>query len=220
MLEWLGGIALLGLTGNWRGYRMGGKAIGDHKMSTDLKKKFEAARASGNMDQAKTIADKAQSAKDKRKAEKVKTRFNPDGKNATEAGFTIANVKMHKGLITKESQTASGTKILAEIGDGQVTFKINGFYNTSNVQDPVASGKLALRTLQGIVKKLPDGTLIANTPWDRDSKGASRARVYQKLGFGEALGVDDWSKSQYLIVKGGKPYPVDREFYERIKDKI
>lgn len=66
MLEWIGLIPLLGLTGNWRGYRMGGKSIGDHKMSTDLKKKFEQARASGNMDQAKAIADKAHEAKDKR----------------------------------------------------------------------------------------------------------------------------------------------------------
>ena len=68
MLEWIGLIPLLGLTGNWRGYRMGGKAIGDHKMSTDLKKKFEAARASGNMDQAKAIADKAQASKDAKAA--------------------------------------------------------------------------------------------------------------------------------------------------------
>jgi hypothetical protein len=85
MLEWIGLIPLLGLTGNWRGYRMGGKAIGDHKMSTDLKKKFEDARASGNMDQAKAIADKAQAAKDKRKAEKAKTSAtgNPKFKNQT-----------------------------------------------------------------------------------------------------------------------------------------
>lgn len=73
MLEWLGLIPLLGLTGNWRGYRMGGKAIGGANMSTDTKKKFEAARAAGNMDQAQAIADKAQSAKDAKKAEKSKT---------------------------------------------------------------------------------------------------------------------------------------------------
>ena len=42
-------------------------------MSTDLKKKFEQARASGNMDQAKSIADKAQEAKDKRKEKAAKT---------------------------------------------------------------------------------------------------------------------------------------------------
>ena len=71
-LEWIGVIPLLGLTGNWRGYRMGGKAIGGSSMSTDMKKKFEAARASGNMDQAKALADKAQDVNDAKKAEKAK----------------------------------------------------------------------------------------------------------------------------------------------------
>ena len=71
-LEWIGVIPLLGLTGNWRGYRMGGKAIGGASMSTDMKKKFEAARASGKVDEAKAIADKAQEVKDKKKAEKAK----------------------------------------------------------------------------------------------------------------------------------------------------
>ena len=41
-------------------------------MSTDMKKKFEAARASGNMDQAKALADKAQDVNDAKKAEKAK----------------------------------------------------------------------------------------------------------------------------------------------------
>ena len=51
---------------------MGGKAIGGSSMSTDMKKKFEAARASGKVDEAKAIADKAQEVKDKKKAEKAK----------------------------------------------------------------------------------------------------------------------------------------------------
>ena len=67
-IEWIGILPVLGLTGNWRGYRMGGKAIGGASMSTDMKKKFEAARASGNMDQARAMADKAQEIKDKRKS--------------------------------------------------------------------------------------------------------------------------------------------------------
>lgn len=71
MLEWLGLIPLLGLTGNWRGYRMGGKAIGGANMSTALKKKFEEARASGNIEEAKRIADKTQAFNDKKKVEKA-----------------------------------------------------------------------------------------------------------------------------------------------------
>ena len=70
-IEWIGFLPLLGLTGNWRGYRMGGKAIGGASMSTDMKKKFEQARAAGKVDEAKAIADKAQEVKDKKKAEKA-----------------------------------------------------------------------------------------------------------------------------------------------------
>ena len=80
MLEWIGFLPLLGLTGNWRGYRMGGKAIGGANMSTDMKKKFEAARAAGNMDQAKALADKSQDVKDARKA---------DGTIKIEKGFYV-----------------------------------------------------------------------------------------------------------------------------------
>jgi hypothetical protein len=61
-IDWIGVIPLLGLTGNWRGYRMGGKAVGG-VMAADMKGKFEAARAAGNMDKAKAMADKAAAAK-------------------------------------------------------------------------------------------------------------------------------------------------------------
>lgn len=71
MLEWIGLIPLLGLTGNWRGYRMGGKAIGGANMSTDMKKKFEEARAAGNMEEVRRIADKTQAFNDAKKAEKA-----------------------------------------------------------------------------------------------------------------------------------------------------
>ena len=62
MLEWLGLIPLLGLQGNWRGYKMGGTAVGG-VMDADMKGKFEAARAAGDMDKAKAMADKAQAEK-------------------------------------------------------------------------------------------------------------------------------------------------------------
>ena len=103
MLEWIGFLPLLGLTGNWRGYRMGGKAIGGASMSTDMKKKFEAARASGNMDQAKALADKAQKFNDDKKAEKAK---------AKEAK-TIASVDV--GLIVSRGEAEKDGFAKAEI---------------------------------------------------------------------------------------------------------
>lgn len=56
---------------------MGGKAIGDHNMPTDLKKKFEQARASGNIDQARAIADNAQKYKEDKKAAAEDKKLSP-----------------------------------------------------------------------------------------------------------------------------------------------
>lgn len=129
MLEWLGLIPLLGLTGNWRGYRMGGKAIGGANMSTDMKKKFEAARAAGNMEQAKALADKAQSVTD---AKKEKTgrgveptmKMNPETGEMTldYTGMSKAQIKTFEAKLAKES--AKAQKELDEIGFGE-TRKMN-----------------------------------------------------------------------------------------------
>lgn len=62
MFEWIGLLPLLGLQGNWRGYRMGGKPVGG-VMASEMKGKFEAARAAGDIKAVKTIADKAAAAK-------------------------------------------------------------------------------------------------------------------------------------------------------------
>jgi hypothetical protein len=207
MLEWLGLIPLLGLQGNWRGYKMGGKAIGG-VMDADMKGKFEAARAAGDMDKAKAMADKVMA--DKPEKQKGKTKFNPDGKNATEAGFR--GFKQQSQPMISEVKTAAGTSISAEIIDGAVSFKINKSYAASNVADPVAAGKLALGTLKDMASKVPDGTLLLNMPFGGDGKGAARDRVYQKLGFGPKVG---GLGIQFTIVKGGKAYPVDQKFYDK-----
>ena len=96
MLEWIVGVLpVLGLTGNWRGYRMGGKAIGGANMPTDLKKKFEAARAAGKVDEAKTIADKVQKFNDDKKAEKAKTIV----QNKTKSSLTDSEIDKLKPVM-------------------------------------------------------------------------------------------------------------------------
>ena len=103
-LEWIGILPVLGLTGNWRGYRMGGKAIGGASMSTDMKKKFEAARASGNMDQAKALADKAQKFNDDKKAEKAKAK---EAKTIAAADDTPSSSRLkvlEQSLVKKEAE--------------------------------------------------------------------------------------------------------------------
>ena len=97
MLEWLGLIPLLGLQGNWRGYKMGGKAVGG-VMSADMKGKFEAARAAGDMDKAKALADKAQA----EKPEKQK------GKGASAAAAEAKEAKEFSSLIDKNKDAFVG----------------------------------------------------------------------------------------------------------------
>jgi hypothetical protein len=99
MLEWIGLLPLLGLTGNWRGYRMGGKAIGGNNMSTDMKKKFEAARAAGDMDKAKALADKVAGKAEER--EKEKPVVKPIEKEATgthDEGLKIGGMDFEQQL--------------------------------------------------------------------------------------------------------------------------
>ena len=209
-LEWIGVIPLLpvlGLQGNWRGYKMGGKAFGG-VMDADMKGKFEAARAAGDMDKAKALADKAMAEKPEK--QKGKTRFNPDGKNATEAGFTIKDIKAPVGVIGEKLKTDKGTTVSVEISNGEFFFSVNNTVNSevSKAVDPVAAGKLAFRGLKDLAKKLPDGTLVNNAPIRSDRSGAARERVYQKVGFGERINGKQWG-----IIKGGKIYPVDEKFY-------
>jgi hypothetical protein len=149
---------------------------------------------------------------DKPEKQKGKTKFNPDGKNATEAGFR--GFKEQEQPINKEVQTAAGTRVSAKVTNGEVSFMINDSFDASNVKDPISAGKLALGTLKTMVSKLPDGTLLKNTPWTGDGKGAARDRVYQKLGFGKTI-----EGAQYTIVKGGKAYPVDQKFYDKYVSK-
>lgn len=142
--------------------------------------------------------------------------FNPNGKTATEAGFKGFKVQKEDQDKKEILKTAAGTKVSVSIIGGEVDFKINDRSGTSNVVDPVASGKLALGTAKQMAAKLPDGTLLYNSPYDADATGAARDRVYRKLGFGETI--DD---VQYTIIKGGKAYPVDRKFYNKyIKPEV
>ena len=50
-------LPLLGLTGQWRGYRVGGKMIGSHKMSRSAKDAFDKARREGDRATVMKIAD-------------------------------------------------------------------------------------------------------------------------------------------------------------------
>ena len=141
------------------------------------------------------------------------SKFNLDGKTATEAGFRSFKVQEENQWEKKELQTAAGTRVSVSVIGGEVDFKINGRTGVvagSEVVDPISAGKLALSTAKKMSAGLPNGTLIFYVPYDADSRASARNRVYQKLGFGKKM-----DESQYSIVHEGKAYPVDRKFYKK-----
>ena len=152
MLEWIGFLPLLGLTGNWRGYRMGGKAIGGANMSTDMKKKFEAARASGNMDQAKAIADNAQEVKDKKKAEKAAKTIAPAAaNNEKELSASRENKLKPMAASGKSQEPVTGVSIAKGLGIKGVRENTKPEVVRKRIESHIA-GENAVRYLKAGVK--------------------------------------------------------------------
>jgi hypothetical protein len=141
-------------------------------------------------------------------------RYNPSSKDASSSGLTAEDLKAFpdgkKNEIVRTNITSAGTKVSASIGSGEIAFSINDRVGVSHntVKDPIGAGKLALTEAKGIIKGLPDGTLVKAAPI-RDSAGAARIRVYQKLGFGEVIGGTQWA-----IKMGDRLIPVDGKFFE------
>ena len=199
MLEWIGFLPLLGLTGNWRGYRMGGKAIGGSSMSTDMKKKFEAARASGKVDEAKAIADKAQEVKDKKKAEKAKSsnvQIKRDGNTLSvksERG-DLKSVKVDDAFIGRDGTYKAGSRVTGNwtdpTGTNHKIDKVVTPKEMANIMEYVRTGKHDLDTFQ--INKL--------------SKQNQKKKVGQLLKEGKS----DPSGSRPISYKGRKVASVQR----------
>ena len=54
----------------------------------------------------------------------------------------------------------------------------------------------------------PDGTLLLNTAYDKDGKGAGREAIYRRAGFNQVEGIDN---VQWAVVEGGKVKKVKKE---------
>ena len=175
-IEWIGILPVLGLTGNWRGYRMGGKAIGGASMSTDMKKKFEAARASGNMDQAKALADKAQDVKDARKA---------DGTIKIEKGFYVRDT-----LVSPDRFNALPEGQKKEILALQKEFEAIGYVDVRTQLGPDQKSRMSKRqqdsmsqrTLKAFeVERKIKEALKPKTQKDAEKRKAEKDEVTKKL---------------------------------------
>jgi hypothetical protein len=190
MLEWLGGIALLGLTGNWRGYRMGGKAIGGSNMPTDLKKKFEAARAAGDMDKARGMADRVQKFNDDKKAEKAKTIAvsQPEGDVLTLTDYRkkganayLVPVKIENGNIVRGSFQNGQTDDYARAGAGKSNTVTIDLSKSKDGWYEYQEGERASRNIYRGYIKVENGKIVDEVSRDQLKKGGSKQAFLSKV---------------------------------------
>jgi len=113
-------------------------------------------------------------------------------------------------IILKGSSVAGHeVKVLFDIGNIGIT--VDDSYTKGNIS-PQEGKKVAIRAMRMVKKevaKMPDGTLLTNTPTTADGLGSSRASLYESAGFG-SIGGDDIMRS---VVKKGKLTPISAEQY-------
>lgn len=103
-----------------------------------------------------------------------------------------------------------------------VSFTVNGEYDAQELEGgeraQLRAALLARRQLIQEFKKMPDGTIVANTPWDFDGKGKERANIYEKAGFSK--NDPDRKIGQLGIIYKGKVYPITHDQLEAKFDSI
>jgi hypothetical protein len=136
---------------------MGGKAIGGSNMPTDLKKKFEAFRAAGDMDKAHAIADRVQKFNDDKKAQKAKSsnvQIKRDGNTLSvksERG-DLRSVKVDDAFIGRDGTYKAGSRVTGNWTDPTGTShkidKVVTPLQMANIMEYVRTGKHDLDTFQ------------------------------------------------------------------------
>lgn len=139
--------------------------------------------------------------------------------------FPEVNTKKLKSIKSRFELTAAGDKAEvvfepmdlsvdfsnAKKGDSYtVLFKVNGGYDAGTISDSREGVKAALKIrkqIQNEIAKIPDGTLLSNSPHDGDGKGNQRAALYKSFGFSD---VDNSGlmPQQWAIVQNGKLRPI------------
>jgi len=118
-------------------------------------------------------------------------------------------------LISPESsivkkELVNGRELQVIISNGDIGISIDASYLRQDISQREGTN-LALRALRIVKKevaKMPDGTLLTNTPTTADGLGEARASLYQRAGFGAMSGEEMMS-----VVKNGKLTPISGDQY-------
>lgn len=97
----------------------------------------------------------------------------------------------------------------------ETSFSVNHDFNVGTARNAVQAMYAIKSDFKSAVAKLPDGVLLYNKPHTEDGKGGDRARVYQKIGFGE----QSKDGGMYGVVVKGKLWPLTQAEYKALNAK-
>ena len=112
-----------------------------------------------------------------------------------------------KDDITK-TESVDGRELKVLITGGEVGITVDGSYTKGDIspQEGLKVAVRAMRIIKAEVAKMPDGTLLTNSPSTSDGLGDSRVRLYEKAGFGPMK-----ASVMRSVVKNGKLTPITAE---------
>jgi len=114
----------------------------------------------------------------------------------------------------RKTESVNGHKVKVEIRGNDISIPVDGSYERGDIspQDGKRVALQALRMVQSEVAKMPDGTLLENSPSTGDGLGEGRVSLYMRAGFGSPDQNDPPDgRRMRAVVKKGKLTPISAE---------
>jgi len=111
-------------------------------------------------------------------------------------------------ILKKELVDGHEVKLWISRSSGEMGVSVDDSYIRKDIspQEGKRVTFQALRMVKSEVAKMPDGTLLKNTPTTKDGLGNSRERLYERAGFGPIF-----DEVMMSVVKNGKLTPITSE---------
>lgn len=101
----------------------------------------------------------------------------------------------------------------------EIAFSINNSLDAGTAKDGVKALLEVGKRIKEQVATLPDGLLVYNKPWTPDGKGAGRASLYKRSGFGDPAQKGVNKGGMFAIVVKGKLLPLTEAEYKILAKK-
>jgi len=111
-------------------------------------------------------------------------------------------------IIKKELVNGHEVKLWVSRSSGEMGISVDDSYIRKDIspQDGKRVALQALTMVQAEVAKMPDGTLLTNSPSTGDGLGGKKEKLYERAGFGPIF-----DEVMMSVVKNGKLTPITSE---------